>query len=151
MKVRPLVVNEMSRSEVARVVNFAEHRRYNLHEVFQMLGGRLRPPGDIAGHICVLPVGYRCCFSIEQQPMGWSRHLSVSVLGSGQCPNEVAVIEISRLFGFRCPWPKGETGVELERLDMLYGAGTDKRAVNVVQLLEPMTKTGDAVESVPTR
>ena len=54
------------------------------------------------------------------------------------CPGPEAVVEISRLFGFRCPWPEGETAVELEDVHPLYGAGTDKKAVNVIQQLDPL-------------
>ena len=59
--------------------------------------GEAKPPGDIPGHACTLPVGFKVVYSIENQPGGLYRHLSVSVDGD-KWPNEYAVQEIARAF-----------------------------------------------------
>lgn len=48
----------------------------------------------------LIPNGYRCAISFEQQPAGLCRHLSISVDAPGQMPNVPAVEMIAKAFGF---------------------------------------------------
>jgi hypothetical protein len=64
--------------------------------------GHERPP---SAHI-VLPGGYRCAFSVEEQPAGFCSHLSVSVVGrsrKGMMPSVEAVTMIAQEFGVPFP------------------------------------------------
>jgi hypothetical protein len=67
-----------------------------------------RPPSQ---HV-VLPGGYRCAFSVEQQPAGFCSHLSISVEGrsrKGMMPSLEAVQTIAQEFGVPFPPDKGWT------------------------------------------
>jgi hypothetical protein len=56
---------------------------------------------------------YTCAFSIEQQPAGFVRHLSVSVPRKGKLPNYPAMEMLTELFGFdEFPPTKGRVWVE---------------------------------------
>lgn len=103
MKVRPLVMDDNSKALIAKVVKFAEQHRIANDTMKAMVAGEVKPPGDNPNFATVIPVGYRCVFTIEQQnePMGWVRHLSVSVL-NGPAPNEHAVNMLLKEFGFTC-------------------------------------------------
>jgi hypothetical protein len=49
--------------------------------------------------VTIIPDGYRVVFSIEEQPIGWCRHLSVSVDKKGKYPTPQAVELIMQEFG----------------------------------------------------
>lgn len=101
MKNRPLVLDDRSLDEIKRVMDFAEANRIDIHRLFRMLKNEEMSVGDIAGYACVIPFGYVCVYSIEQQAEYWTRHLSVSVTEAGCSPNEMAVLELALAFGFK--------------------------------------------------
>jgi len=74
----------------------------------------------------LIPQGYRVAFSIEEQPAGFCRHLSVSVDTPGRCPSIPAVKLISGLFGM-VDWHK----IWLEEFDPGHNA------VNILELYKP--------------
>jgi hypothetical protein len=90
-------------------------------------------------HTCVVPVGYRCVFSIDEGEDGhWYRHLSVSVLGDGAAPNEYAVGMIMKELGFETQFPC--TGKAPERLGMtLEDIGGEKQKKIAVGIIERLT------------
>jgi hypothetical protein len=74
----------------------------------------------------IIPVGYRAAFSIEDQPCGLCRHLSVSVERKGMMPSIPAVELIAEAFGmthFDSRW--------LEEFE------PGQHAVNVVECYKP--------------
>jgi hypothetical protein len=81
-----------------------------------------RPPSEN------LIVGsYRIAYSVEEQPAGMCRHLSVSTLRPGRVPPQVVVAEVLVLFGF-------VTGNESTRF-WLEEFDPGHHAVNAVQLI----------------
>jgi hypothetical protein len=123
MTLRPLVLNDDSLKEIARVVAYAEAHLIDLHAIVRSLGDRTTIVGNNPEHFCIVPVGYRCVFNIEQQPLGICRHLSVSVLGEGCAPNEHLMGQFGFTGGF-----KDLTRMWIEELD-----GKKKIAINVLQ------------------
>lgn len=105
MKIRPLIIGTEEHDDIRRVVEHAERNRIGWDEL-SLLAQRLKE-GDTTAVSddpqtrCVLPVGYRVVFSIEEHRPRWCRHLSISVDERGCLPGEFAVIEIARAFGFR--------------------------------------------------
>ena len=102
MKLRPLLIGPEQVNDAKRVVAHAEANPLSLRDLFDVVRGSRPPIGDNPSHVCVFPLGYRICFSIENQPepMGWCRHISISVGGDGYAPNPVAIDEIAKHFGF---------------------------------------------------
>jgi hypothetical protein len=134
MKNRVLILNEESRLDIKRVRNYAEGHRISIRDLQLITAGARKPAGDDPGNCCVIPVGYRCVFSIDQSNDGHTyRHLSISVLGSGAAPNEYAVAEIMKEFGFKSEFPKGKAApgfaVKLEKI------ADEKAAVNLIERL----------------
>jgi hypothetical protein len=73
---------------------------------------------------------YRCAFSVEEQPAGFVRHLSVSVPKPGKVPHIPAVQMLAELFGFsECPPTRGH--MWLEEFEPGH------QAVNIAELIEP--------------
>lgn len=147
MRIRPLLITTAVRADVERLIAYAERERFTLAEMKTVYGAVLakagtkisdiptaqsRAVGDDPGLSCVIPVGYRVVFSIEEQPapLLWCRHLSVSVIGpmsEGCLPGVFAVEEISKLFGFR------------DGIKQVRGAvwREEERAINIVEAMEP--------------
>lgn len=102
MKIRPLVIADAERAVIRRLVDHAEHNIVTSARILRTIAGSERPVGDDPNFVCVIPVGYRGVYSIEEQPkFGACRHLSISVLGEGAAPNEAAVEMLASEFGFR--------------------------------------------------
>lgn len=67
---------------------------------------RTRPPQTnvIAQDFTMdIPLGYRVTYTVEDQPIGLCKHLSVSVPKRGKSPHPLAVQEIMKLFKFDRP------------------------------------------------
>ena len=74
-----------------------------------------------------IPVGFRAVYSIEEHPIGWCRHLSVSVSTKNRVPSVPAVEMIMHEFGFK--------GTITEQLNV-WLEDTEPKAANVLALLE---------------
>lgn len=115
------------------MVEYAEQHRISLHDLFVILG-RQGVVGEDPQRRCIVPVGFRCVFSIEQQPdpVGWCRHLSVSVPEAGRAPNFEAIYLLATgLFGFR-PF----TTRDPNTMFLTEPIGPNHIAVNVLQRRE---------------
>ena len=88
MKLRPLVVADAERAMIRRVIDHAARNVISRDRLQRTIAGEEKPVGDNPDFACVIPVGYRCVYSLEEQPLGVCRHLSISVLGEGGAPNE---------------------------------------------------------------
>jgi len=108
--VRALILGEKEKKAIEELTRYADSHRINKKTLEQMAQGKALPIGDDPHYVCYLPDGFRVVFSFEEQPMGWSRHLSVSVDAQDKCPNPHAVQLIMMEFGFRgsikdcCVW-----------------------------------------------
>lgn len=107
MKIRLLVLDEKSRIEIKRVRDYAENHPYTISQIRAIQNGVGIIPGNNPNHVCTIPHGYYCAFTLDQAPLKdgsgitWLRHLSVSVGDGNSCPNPVAVNELMKEFGFR--------------------------------------------------
>lgn len=99
---RPLAITEVVRADVAELIERAKTWPFSFPELKRIAAGIKPPPGDDSRFVCTIPMGYRCVYTHEQQPMhGWCRHLSISIDRAGYGPGVDAVNEISKLFGFK--------------------------------------------------
>lgn len=97
---RPLVFNEESLRDLARLRAHAEANVLGLAELKRRIAEK-DSVGDKPEWTCLVPVGYRVCFSMEHQPIGLCRHLSVSVDKPGALPNPEAVNMIMAELGMK--------------------------------------------------
>lgn len=107
MNVRPLILDEATREIFRRMIAAAEKNRVNLGQLEAFVAGKgtVKPLGDLLqDQVCTLHFGYKIVFTIEEQKIGWSRHLSCSVTQDkpGVWPNPMAVEMIMKEFGFKC-------------------------------------------------
>ena len=91
---RPLVVDDVARQKVKRIVDYALDPKH-----WYRPGKSRVVPGNDAHFVAHLNT-YRCVFTITQQPDGFAhRHLSISV-PSDNFPHIAAAYTIAELFGF---------------------------------------------------
>lgn len=131
MNARPLVLDETARARIKAVVEYAKAHPVDLRQLVRTLGNETLAVGSDAQHVCEIDFGYRCVFSIEEQPppVGLCRHLSISVNEKGKGPALAAVDALAREFGFK----GSETAVgRVWREDLEDGYA----ALNLVQQIE---------------
>ncbi len=132
MKTRPLVLTPQTRKPIQRVIEYAHGHLKYLQDSLRVIAGECEPVGNDPNFTCVVPMGYCCTYSVEEQPApaGWCRHLSVSVDGDGVAPNWFAIEALAREFEFQ-----GKLG----EVDYLFNEpiAVNKVAVNIIQRLDP--------------
>lgn len=131
MTLRPLILDQIARDKIRRVCDYAKAHALPIDALRQMIAGTLPPAGDNPARTCLLFYGYRCVFTVEEQPFGWARHLSVSVLGNGTAPSPQAVGVLMEEFGFRGTVESCANKSYIETLD------GSKVAINVIEELNP--------------
>ena len=97
---RPLIIGEEQRAEIQRVRRHAEAHPFSRADLQRLIKTSVRIGND-PNFTCTLPVGFRVTFTIEEQPAGLCRHISVSVDTDGRWPSEAAVEMIMQEFGYR--------------------------------------------------
>jgi hypothetical protein len=97
--VRALIIDDEARDKIKTVVAYAEANRHTIERMKRLASGDATPAGKNESNVLKLDHGYKVVFSIEEQAMGWCRHLSVSVNTPGRYPNEQAVLMIMSEFG----------------------------------------------------
>lgn len=85
--------------------------------------GLIRPP---SAHVDI-PFGFRAAVSVEDEPAGFIRHLSISADRPGRIPSEAALLMIAEEFGMVPPFD----GIWLEEFDPGH------HAINVLKLVRP--------------
>lgn len=100
---RALLIDERAKAEIARVIAHAEKNKISQNELRERIEKGGPAIGDDPNHVCYLFDGFKVVFSIEEQPFGWSRHLSISVNDPNKVPHQAAAEMIMKEFGFTEP------------------------------------------------
>jgi hypothetical protein len=127
MRVRPLLIDKDLTDQIESLVEYAEKNQITMDYLLDQKNGEERPPGDFKEYTRILPFGYRIVFTIELQPAGKIRHLSISVDEDEKLPNETAVQEIMNLIGFKNELRKCK--VHLEDIS------EKRKAINVIEII----------------
>lgn len=84
--------------KIAKLVKFAEENDYSMNDMLDMKNGQKEIAGNIPGH--VYETGpYRIVYSVENQVMGKTRHLSISK--NSNLPGVNDTIAIMKAIGFK--------------------------------------------------
>lgn len=101
-----LVINEDVRAGLERLAEYANNNRYSFDELLDIKNKALDAPGLDPKFSCMVPIGYKVVFTVEEQPgaqgggMINMRHMSMSTSAKGKLPNSVTVQEIMWILGF---------------------------------------------------
>lgn len=111
---RPFIITDQVRKRVREVLAHASANPFDadamrhLIELHEALGDSAPAVGDDPRFVVKIPVGFRCVFTIEEQPepLAWCRHVSMSIEAPRRLPHPVVAGEIAALFGFRSKQPE---------------------------------------------
>jgi hypothetical protein len=140
MKSRPLIITKQTDQDIARMKEWAMRKDNiitleRLKAMMKEEGPMGQPIGDDPRHKMVIPLGYMVVYSVEEQPMGLTHHISISVAPDSDpkntepMPNVYALDVILNAFGL-----PGHDKAMITWLED-FGAGTTK-AVNLVYPME---------------
>jgi len=128
----PLQITEEDTKEVKKVVQYAEHNKYNIEMIKEIMDGKREPAGLNSEHVKFFHVDYRVVYSIEEHPMGWCRHLSVSVSNKDRYPNPAAVQRIMEVYGITVDINNPEEAFVYEEKDNYTPIGQQVNAINII-------------------
>ena len=75
--------------QVQAIIDYAEDHPISLAELEVVHEGRSNfSPSEFPGHVLETKRGLRVVYTIEEQPIGWCRHLSISFRLTGEVPDE---------------------------------------------------------------
>lgn len=97
---RVLMIDPTVRRHIQHLIGFAMENPVSRRQLTQTVELNAPPVGNNPRHCLVVPVGYRCVYSVEDQPHGLSRHLSVSVGRPRHLPSPEAMTVLMLEFGF---------------------------------------------------
>jgi hypothetical protein len=117
---RLFVVDEKLKEDIKKMVEFAEANPFSFDECLDVYNRQALPAGAREGHYIETSFGIRIVYSIEQQPPGDIRHLSVGIDKDEAFPNPVIVEEIMKLIGFESDL--NSCKVDLEKYTPTRGA-----------------------------
>lgn len=100
---RPLIVAPGTKEEIAAVIEHARKNPYIKADIEKIMRGAT-PVGDQEGFTVEIPFGFKAVYSVEEHPIGWCHHISISVERLGSYPHERAALEIIKLFGIDCEY-----------------------------------------------
>jgi len=98
---RPFIINNVLKVQLADLAAYAVENPITMNDMLDVMNGAKKPAGDNPRHYIELNEGFKIVYSIEQQPKGDARHLSVGVLAPKRLPNPEVVKEIMKLIGFK--------------------------------------------------
>lgn len=73
-----LIIDKEIEAKIKKLIEFAETNPMPLEVLEQIMENKWPAPGNV-GFDIEIPVGIRVVFTIEQQPFGWCKHMSVSL------------------------------------------------------------------------
>ena len=103
------------------------------HEAF--LAGRFTSDPNPATTV-ELPMGFKVVFTIEEHPMGWMRHMSMSSPKAGRAPIEPALAWVMGQLGYTLPVSECITYPE--------DIGSNHVAINVLEPIRTIAQQGHA-------
>jgi hypothetical protein len=129
----PLVIGDEQVAELKRIKEYAEAHVYTVADMYLRKQGTLQAPGDLNAFKCMIPVGFKVVFSLEQHPQQdgsyvLARHLSVSVARHKRVPSIPAVQMIMDELGFEKPI--AECIIDMEEI------GKGEMAISVLESIQ---------------
>lgn len=100
-----IMVTDATRNKAAEAMAYADANRINMHHLMSIMGKRAPSPGDDPKRVIFLPPHFYFVYTIEQQPMGWCRHITLAPIkmdsGIPVPPPEVCEALIDQVFGLK--------------------------------------------------
>ena len=128
MKIRPFIIDNDVVAKIEAVKKYANEHPFTKEDLEAIMGRYKKSAGANDNFIVIIPVDYKVVYSIEHQPFGPAKHISMSVTGEGNWPNLVAVNEILALFDF-----KVRVGVPSPNLVVKMWQDKETESINILE------------------
>ena len=125
---RILKIDAADRDEIRKATDYAKSHKFDLTEIKRIMEGKAQAAGFDAGFVTYLHNGYRVVYSLEEQPVGWCHHISISIEERGKLPHPEAIRMILGEFGMDSDFEDSPKMLELWI--------EDARAINILQKVE---------------
>lgn len=122
-----LILDDSVIDSIISLAKYAEENPVSMDELLDTVNKQAKPVGDFKEHTLELPFGNRIVYSIEDQPLGKIRHLSMSKGVKGKLPSVEAVRIIMKLLGF-----KNEIEYDIIFIEEIPGG---RQAINVMEVI----------------
>ena len=125
-----LILNEDHKSSITKLLTHAANNIVSLDQIKKMIAGTEKPVGEDPAFNLNFPGGMRVVYSIENQPYGLAKHISISY--NNRLPAIPLVNYLIKFFGFKNQLPSKKTVVWMEG-----------NAVNIIEQMaqvEPQSK-----------
>ena len=100
---RLLQIDSDVRGQIKKALEYAKGHKFTLSQLNCIIEGGAEAENQAAGFdpgfVTHIHDGYRVVYSLEEQPIGLCKHISISVEAPGKLPHELAVKEILKEFG----------------------------------------------------
>lgn len=123
-----LVINEEIIKEIKKLVEYAEANILTIDDLLDIQNGDKEIVGNLEQHMIHIPMGYKIVYSVEMQPAGKCRHLSMSVNSKSGLPIPEAAKEIMQIIGYKNPLDKCTIWME--------DIGNNKKAINILEKID---------------
>lgn len=107
-----IAIDETVRKRLREVKQFAEMHRLSAQDIRATIAQKLPPVGDDERHVVHFPgTGLRLVVSLEEQPLGWMWHLSMSIPKKNYVPDRPLAVLIMQELGLNIEqvvhvWPE---------------------------------------------
>lgn len=133
---RILQIDDETLKDIDKVIRYANKHKFGKHQMKLIMSGDLKAAGLNPDYVVHIHQGYRVVYSLEEHPIGWCQHISISVERSDKYPHEIAVKMILEAFRMSGDLNKClNTWVEKET-----------ESVNILQRKKNITKTRPSIE-----
>jgi hypothetical protein len=129
-----VLLTQENEKDILNLIKYAEENKLDLAYMDELqMKQRLEIPietvGDDDKAIIMLPLDFKVVFSIEEHPLGWCRHISISKNGTGNIDMYELVFIMSK-FGFTSTLEDGKCYVYSEEYNI---NGVEYSAVNIIE------------------
>lgn len=123
----PLIIDKAAKDRIQNVKRYA-HENFLDERIMQNIVSEGWAPGDIDGYSCNLDIGFRVVYTVEKHPLGWCRHMSMSLAATDRVPSIHAVDMVLEELSF-----KGRLAKKDQCLRVYM---EDNGAVNVIEAVD---------------
>jgi len=123
--VRVLVIDEKAREKIKQVINYAK-----AHPIKKniLISGFV--VGNTKSYCCDFIDGFHVVFSVEEQPAGWSYHLSISIPDRTKLPSQESAGMLMQEFGL------SENGDIHDASDFWIDEKSLPMSINLIKLID---------------
>jgi len=95
-----VLIDAAARARLQEVKKFAEANRLSIQDIKDTIAGKQKPVGDDERRVVHFPgTGLRLVLSLEEQPLGWMWHLSMSIPKKNYVPDRPLAVLIMQELG----------------------------------------------------